>query len=356
MNTPGSLSYINGLRELAVLVVDDDPARALRITLQLEEAHCEAMCLASCADTLTYLPAAARHLDVVLVDARLPHLTRLVHGVQAQPAAGALPLYAVAGGWLSEQQIPPGMGGWLPKPLPSGVTLYGTLRDLRDHARGVAESFMPLDQAATQLELTPDEARRQFYTPVIAGIGPAVRMQDIALHSEIARGLEYAEPIQQAFTQGPWRDLSWRARGTRFNEGLPPELRLPWRSLQRIAQGEDRELARAVRVLAALQIKLGLRLGVVWSAQEKDWHPPEQPQTCNVETLHHLLQLASGIVQQHNLLSTASDQERCDTINRLIDWWNWLVLPVLTGTPPPEWATPLVAAIHRELTCHAKHV
>lgn len=260
MNTPGSLSYVQGLRELAVLVVDGDPARALRTTLQLEEANCEAVCLATCADMLTYLPAAAHHLDVVLVDGRLPQLPRLVSNLRAQPAASELPLYAVAGARFGDYTVPLGMGGWLPRPMPSGAPLYGTLHDLIDHAHGVHESFVPLDQAAAQMDLTPDETRQQFYTPVIAGIGPAVRASEIALHVQIARGLEYAEPIQQAFAQGPWRDLSWRARAARFNEGLPPELRLNWRSLQRIAHGQDKELARAIRVLAALQIKLGLGL------------------------------------------------------------------------------------------------
>ncbi len=39
-------------------------------------------------------------------------------------------------------------------------------------------------------------------------------------------------------------------------------------------------------------------------------------------TLYSVLARAKNIVQQHNLLSTASDQERQETIARLIDWWN----------------------------------
>lgn len=41
-----------------------------------------------------------------------------------------------------------------------------------------------------------------------------------------------------------------------------------------------------------------------------------------VPDLIEALQLADGIITQHNLLSTASEQDRCDTLNRLFDWFN----------------------------------
>jgi len=41
------------------------------------------------------------------------------------------------------------------------------------------------------------------------------------------------------------------------------------------------------------------------------------------------LRQAGQVVQQHNLLSTASDEERRDTIARHIAWWNDVALPVL---------------------------
>ena len=267
MNIPGSLSYINGLRELAVLVVDHDPASTQRITLQLEDANCDAVCLSSCAEALSYLTIVTRRLDLILVNGRLPHVARLAGSIRTRQSAGDLPLYAVAGCRVHDFRMPQGMDGLLPKPLPSGATLYGTLHDLIDHTHSISESFVPLGQVAEQLGLTHDQARQQFYTPVLAGIGPAVRASEVAVYAQYSGGLEYAGAIRQAFMQAEWRELSWRSRACLFNEGLPPVLRLHWRSLKRIAQGQDRELARAIRVLAALDLKLGLDLDALSGSQ-----------------------------------------------------------------------------------------
>lgn len=42
------------------------------------------------------------------------------------------------------------------------------------------------------------------------------------------------------------------------------------------------------------------------------------------------LRSAGEVVQQHNLLSTATEEERKATISRHIDWWNHTALPVVT--------------------------
>jgi hypothetical protein len=63
------------------------------------------------------------------------------------------------------------------------------------------------------------------------------------------------------------------------------------------------------------------------------------------------LALASAIVQQHNLLSTATDEERRQTIDRLIDWWDHVALPVLDpAQTPPAWAAPLIAKLQEQAT------
>lgn len=67
MNISRSLSHISGLRPLAVLVVDHDAASTQRTVLQLEEANCDALCLASGAEALGYLQTARRRLDMVLM-------------------------------------------------------------------------------------------------------------------------------------------------------------------------------------------------------------------------------------------------------------------------------------------------
>lgn len=56
------------------------------------------------------------------------------------------------------------------------------------------------------------------------------------------------------------------------------------------------------------------------------------------------------IVLQHNLLSTATDAERRATRERLINWWNYVAVPVLPapaqvqvdGEPAADWARPLI--------------
>lgn len=45
--------------------------------------------------------------------------------------------------------------------------------------------------------------------------------------------------------------------------------------------------------------------------------------------LYGVLRRAKNIMRQHNLLSTATDQERLDTIARLVNWWNNEALPAL---------------------------
>lgn len=260
MNTVGSLSHVNGLRELVVLVVDGDPASTRRTLIQLEDANCDAVCLANYLEALAYLQANTRPLDLVLVDGRLPHLSRLVSGVCALPIASTLPQYVMAGCRLHEYPLPGGTDGLLPKPLPFDAALYYTLYDLRDTARGIADRFVPMEHAAAQAGLTLEQTRRQFYVPVLAEAGPVVRAADVAMYVQYAGGFDYSDPIQHAFRQGAWRDLSWRSRACLFNTGLPEGLHLNWRALKRIAQGQDKELARAIRVLAALDLKLGLDL------------------------------------------------------------------------------------------------
>jgi len=40
------------------------------------------------------------------------------------------------------------------------------------------------------------------------------------------------------------------------------------------------------------------------------------------------LTLAGNIVRQQNLLSTATNEEQCQTLERFINWWNYIVLPL----------------------------
>ncbi len=246
---------------LKVLVVDDDAAVAHRIAVQVEEAGCEAACLADYPETLAYLRMPRREIDLALVDARLPQLPTLVSAIRTLPARSELPVYAISG-YCSRagDQVPSHANALLYRPLPSGILLHDTLRDLTGYARGEYNAFVPLDQAAAELRIEPDEVRQQLYAPVLASMGPAVRECEVALYAQFAGQLDYARAIHKAFSQGPWRDLSWRARAYLFNEGLAPEMRISWRSLKRIAQGQDRELARAIRVLAALDFKLSLDL------------------------------------------------------------------------------------------------
>jgi hypothetical protein len=70
-------------------------------------------------------------------------------------------------------------------------------------------------------------------------------------------------------------------------------------------------------------------------------------------SLTETLWLARGIVRQHNLLSTATDQERRETVERLVRWWNLIAFPALTGKPIPEWAKPLRARLIADLRAYA---
>lgn len=47
------------------------------------------------------------------------------------------------------------------------------------------------------------------------------------------------------------------------------------------------------------------------------------------EDLLQALKSARHIVRQHNLLSTATDQERRETIARLTRWWNETAWPAI---------------------------
>jgi hypothetical protein len=47
-------------------------------------------------------------------------------------------------------------------------------------------------------------------------------------------------------------------------------------------------------------------------------------------TEREALQLATGIVRQHNLNVTASDAERMATLDRLVDWLNYVAYPALS--------------------------
>jgi hypothetical protein len=51
------------------------------------------------------------------------------------------------------------------------------------------------------------------------------------------------------------------------------------------------------------------------------------------------LRAAAGVLGQHNLLTTASDEERREAIERFCAWWNRTALPMLEAV---EWAMELV--------------
>ncbi len=130
---------------LKVLVVDDDAAAAHRIAVQVEEAGCEAACLADYPETLAYLRMPRREIDLALVDARLPQLPSLVSAIRTLPARSELPVYAVAG-YHSQpgDQLPSHTNALLYRPLPSGILLHDTLCDLTGYARGEYNAFVPL--------------------------------------------------------------------------------------------------------------------------------------------------------------------------------------------------------------------
>jgi hypothetical protein len=56
-----------------------------------------------------------------------------------------------------------------------------------------------------------------------------------------------------------------------------------------------------------------------------------------ISRLRPALQAAAGIFRQHNLLSTASDEDRRETLERLFTWWNYIALVALY---PDEYALP----------------
>lgn len=39
--------------------------------------------------------------------------------------------------------------------------------------------------------------------------------------------------------------------------------------------------------------------------------------------------VSGAVVRQHNLMSTATDAERRETLNRVLDWWNYGAVPLL---------------------------
>ena len=53
---------------------------------------------------------------------------------------------------------------------------------------------------------------------------------------------------------------------------------------------------------------------------------PKKPQTA-IDILKSFK--SDGVIRQHNLLSTATDKERRETIKRVLDWWNFKAVPFL---------------------------
>jgi hypothetical protein len=73
-------------------------------------------------------------------------------------------------------------------------------------------------------------------------------------------------------------------------------------------------------------------------------------------TERRALELASGIVRQHNLLSTATEEERRATIDRFILWWNFVVIPVLDpGCQMPAWMREVQRETVEELEQHCRY-
>ena len=85
---------------------------------------------------------------------------------------------------------------------------------------------------------------------------------------------------------------------------------------------------------------------------EDPFAPGDDEEHAAEPSLTEALWLAKGIVRQHNLLATASDEERRETIERLIDWWNLIALPALTGKPVPGWDNPLRAWVIADLKAY----
>ncbi len=49
-----------------------------------------------------------------------------------------------------------------------------------------------------------------------------------------------------------------------------------------------------------------------------------------------VLKEAHNVAQQHNLLSTATDLERLQTLKRFLDWWNYSALPAIAKAEGKE--------------------
>lgn len=260
-------------RPPAVLVVDDDPASLHQIALQLDEAGFEVKSLSNVTETLGYLRTSVHKPDLILVDLWMPgvHGVALAQSVKATPELCQIPVCAITGYSYDEEEVRrvACVEGFLHKPLPWGDELRATLLDLIDRARGAPPAFIPLRQAADRLGLSVAEARRQLYV-VFVDQQPAVRVKDVVRLEELAGEADYARALQLAFARPPWRDLSWRGREALFNQGLPQDLQINRRALSRIAQGHDRELERAIRVLLALQVRLGLTLRDLYRSDSED--------------------------------------------------------------------------------------
>ena len=260
-------------RPPAILVVDDDLASLHQIALQLDEAGFEVKSLSTARDTLDYLRSAARKPDLILIDLWMPgvHGVALAQSIKASPELCEIPVCAITGYAYDEEEVRrvTGVEGFLHKPLPWGDELRATLFDLIDRARGAQPAFVPLRQAADRLGVSIAEARRHLYVLVIDDQA-AVREEDVLRLEALACEADYARALQLAFARPPWRDLNWKGRTALFNQGLPSPLQINRRALSRIALGHDRELERAIRVLLALEMKLGLSLRDLYRGESQD--------------------------------------------------------------------------------------
>jgi two-component system cell cycle response regulator DivK len=250
-------------RPLSILVVDDDAASLYQMGLQLEAAGFEVKSLSSAVETLDYLRGARRPPDLVLLDLWMPgvHGVALAQSIKSDPRLRAIPLCAITGYAYNEEEVrrTAGVEGFLNKPLPWGDELRATLTGLIAQARGREAGFVPLAEAAQRLGLSVAETRQRLYV-VVVDRRPAVRAEDVTRLEQLSAAPDYARALQLAFDRRPWRDLNWHGRTVLFNRGLPPELHVNRRALNRITLGRDKELARAIRVLLALELKLGLSL------------------------------------------------------------------------------------------------
>ena len=104
---------------------------------------------------------------------------------------------------------------------------------------------------------------------LIASAPSPVRAEDVERLEALAGDAGYTRALRLAFERPPCRDLSWRGREALFNQGLPKPLQINRRALSRIVLGHDRELERAVRVLLAFEMKLGLSLRDLYRSEEE---------------------------------------------------------------------------------------